>query len=58
MRPALEKHKQAPKKIPVKRAPALQIELELPRVREEDIDERDRAPEPPGRGITVVDFYI
>lgn len=60
MRPALEKHKQAPatKRIPGKRAPTLQIELELPRVPLEELDERTPNPEPPSRGVAIVDFYV
>jgi hypothetical protein len=60
MRPALEKQKQAPatKKIPGKRTPTLQIELELPRGPLDEIEERPPAPEPAGRGVAIVDFYV
>lgn len=61
MRPALEKQKQDPrKKVPGKRAPTptLQIELELPRLPVEELEERNPTPEPADRGIAIVDFYI
>ncbi|MCY1053731.1 hypothetical protein [Nannocystis sp. SCPEA4] len=59
MRPALEKQKQVPsKKIPGKRTPTLQIELELPRVPADELDERAPLPEPPERGVAIVDFYV
>ncbi len=60
MRPALEKHKQIPmKRAPVKRAPTLQIELELPRGPAEDLEERAPAREEPAdRGVMIIDFYI
>ncbi|PCC67462.1 hypothetical protein SAMN02745121_02098 [Nannocystis exedens] len=59
MRPALEKQKQVPsKKIPGKRTPTLQIELELPRVPADELDERPSSPEPSERGVAIVDFYV
>jgi hypothetical protein len=59
MRPALEKQKQVPtKKIPGKRTPTLQIELELPRVPADELDERPSPPEPLERGVAIVDFYV
>lgn len=60
MRPILEKQKQVPatKKIPGKRAPTLQIELELPRVPLDELEERGPAPEAPARGVAVIDFYV
>ena len=59
MRPALEKQKQLPsKKIPGKRTPTLQIELELPRVPADELVERAPLPEPPERGVAIVDFYV
>lgn len=59
MRPALDKHKQVPtKKIPGKRTPTLQIELELPRMPAEELDERAPVPEPSERGVAIIDFYV
>lgn len=59
MRPALDKHKQVPtKKIPVRRTPTLQIELELPRMPLDELAERGPAPEAPARGVAVIDFYV
>jgi hypothetical protein len=59
MRPALEKQKQVPsKKIPGKRTPTLQIELELPRVPADELDERAPLTEPSERGVAIVDFYV
>jgi hypothetical protein len=59
MRPALEMQKQLPsKKIPGKRTPTLQIELELPRVPADELVERAPLPEPPERGVAIVDFYV
>ena len=43
----------------MKRAPTLQIELELPRGPAEDLEERAPAREEPAdRGVMIVDFYI
>lgn len=61
MRPAIiDKHKHGPKQIPGKRTPTLQIELELPLVPTDELEERaPRRPETPAdRGVAVVDFYI
>lgn len=59
MRPALDKHKQVPtKKIPGKRTPTLQIELELPRVPVDELEERAPMPEPSERGVAIIDFYV
>lgn len=60
MRPTLDKQKQVPatKKIPGKRAPTLQIELELPRMPLDELAERGPAPEAPARGVAVIDFYV
>ncbi|MDC0715355.1 hypothetical protein [Nannocystis bainbridge] len=59
MRPALEKQKQVPTmKIPGKRTPTLQIELELPRMPADELDERPPLREPPERGVSIVDFYV
>jgi hypothetical protein len=58
MRPVLDKQKQDPrKKAPGMRAPTLQIELELPRLPEEEL-QRPPTPEPADRGVSIVDFYI
>lgn len=60
MRPALDKQKQVPptKKMPGMRAPTLHIELELPRVPQDELAERTPAPEPPERGVAVIDFFV
>lgn len=60
MRPALDKQKQVPvtRKIPAMRAPTLQIELELPRVPLDELVERAPLPEPPARGVVVIDFFV
>jgi hypothetical protein len=57
MRPALEKQKQVPTK-KIQRTPTLQIELELPRGPAEELEERVPPPEPPERGVAIVDFYV
>jgi hypothetical protein len=60
MRPVLDKQKQDPrkKKVPGKHAPTLQIELELPRLPDEELHERQPTSEPADRGVAIVDFYI
>lgn len=61
MRPAIvDKQKHGPKKIPGKRSPTLQIELELPLVPPDELEERAprREEVPADRGVAVVDFYI